>query len=105
MQPGRVEGCEVFAALNLLDVALTSWAIALIVKCSRLARPRTFYCGSDDELFPQSSSTGPSCGFAETLSVFFHLMQPGRVEGCEVSAVLNFVDVALTCWAIALIVK
>ena len=37
------------------------------------------HCASDDELFPQSSSTGPSCGFDETLSVFFHLMQPGRV--------------------------
>ena len=63
------------------------------------------HCGLDDELFPQSSSTGPSCGFAETLSVFFHLTQPGRVEGCEVFAVLSLLDVALTSWAIALIVK
>ena len=30
---------------------------------------------ASDEYFPQSSSTGPSCGFDETLLVFFHLMQ------------------------------
>ena len=63
------------------------------------------HCGSDDELFPQSSSTGPSCGFDETLSVFFHLMQPGRVEVCVVFEVLEFLDVVLMSWVIALIVK
>ena len=41
-----------------------------------------FWCGSlkteeaaCDEDFPQSSSTGPSCGFDERFLVFFHLMQ------------------------------
>ena len=28
-----------------------------------------------DEYFPQSNSTCPSCGFDDTLLVFFHLMQ------------------------------
>ena len=54
-------------------------AVALIVKAGGLHNHGVVHCASDDELFPQSSSTGPSCGFDETLSVFFHLMQPGRV--------------------------
>ena len=65
-------------------------AVAWIVKAGGLHNHRPVHCGLDDELFPQSSSTGPSCGFDETLSVFFHLMQPDSV--CSVSELLGFLD-------------
>ena len=42
---------------------------------------RTYMKTACDEHFPQSSSTGPSCGFDETLLVFFRLRQ--STERCR----------------------
>ena len=48
-----------------------------------------------DEHFPQSSSTGPSCGFDETLLVFFRLRQ--STERCRKTTYDMWNKVSLDC--------